>query len=270
MDFTKTEASCGKSMNGGTNSGIIKGLFSCLLNCIIAIIVLGILGALFIMLYLNPPCSARMSADRAAVATRGRDIYVAILGANKDRETELLPPIWPKTCLTSTNLTDDISGKAFKTSTEYFAALYDEEHLGTEKWKPWVSGFNYSRLAGTGVSEKKGTGKLLADNNMWMIAANVTPEDSDLIPVLITRNVDVKEIERLVNCGGDTSNLKVRIPIGQGVYKTPFGDKGFVLVRKGGGTFANTAKYSRLDYIFRSETLPPRDPSKPPIMYLMP
>jgi hypothetical protein len=204
----------------------------------------------------------------AAVAARGRDIYVAITSANVDRETELLPPIWPKTCLVSTNLTDDISGKVFKTSTEYFAALFDEEHVGTEAWKPWVGGFDYSKLAGMGVSAKEGKGKLEAKNNMWLIAANIREEDSDLIPVLITRNVDVKEIERFVNQGGTSSNdTKLAW---SGDYKTPFGNKGFVLVRKGGGTFNSSVKYATLRVLFNSQSMPPRDPSKPKIVYLMP
>jgi hypothetical protein len=214
------------------------------------------------------PTGAMLKANMAAVAARGRDIYVAITSANTDRETELLPPIWPKTCLASTNLTDDISGKVFKTSTEYFAALYDEEHIGTEAWKPWVSGFDYSKLAGAGVPAKEGKGKLLAKNNMWLIAANVTPEDSDLIPILISRNVDVKEIERYINQGGNVEDTK--IDIGKGDYKTPFGKKGFVMVRKGGGTFNNYAKYATLRVLFNSQSMPPRDPSKPPIVYLMP
>jgi hypothetical protein len=156
----------------------------------------------------------------------------------------------------------------FKTSTEYFAALYDEEHIGTEAWKPWVSGFDYSKLAGAGVPAKEGKGKLLAKNNMWLIAANVTPEDSDLIPILISRNVDVKEIERYINQGGNVEDTK--IDIGKGDYKTPFGKKGFVMVRKGGGTFNNYAKYATLRVLFNSQSMPPRDPSKPPIVYLMP
>jgi hypothetical protein len=82
--------------------------------------------------------------------------------------------------------------------------------------------------------------------------------------------VDVKEIERLVNCGGVTSNLNAKIAVGKGAYKTPFGEKGFVMVRKGGGTFNNTARYATLRVLFNSQTLPPRDPSKPPIVYLLP
>jgi hypothetical protein len=214
--------------------------------------------------------SAKLSAEMTAVGNRGKDIYVGITSANKDREAERLPPIWPKTYLASTNIPGDISSKVFKTSTEYFAALYDEEHFGTEAWRPWARGFEYSKLAGVGVSEKKGKGKLEAKNNMWLIAANITDEDADIIPVMITRNVDVKEIERLVNCGGATSNLNAMIAVGKGDYKTPFGEKGFVVVRKSGGIFIIKSRYAQLKYIFNSETLPPRDPSKPPIVYLMP
>lgn len=253
----------------GPQSGKIKGWPSCLLNCIIAIIVLGTLGFL-LKLYEDYPSSAMMKANMAVIAARGHDIHVAITSENADRKPLGFPPIWPKTYLSSTNLTDDISGKVFKTSTEYFAALYDEDDVGTDKWQPRVQGFNYSKLAGSGVPVKDGKGKLEAKNNMWLIAANVTPEDSDIIPILITRNVDVKEIERLVNCGGVTSNLNAKIAVGKGAYKTPFGEKGFVMVRKGGGTFNNRAKYATLRVIFNAERLPPRDPSKPPIVYLMP
>jgi len=211
---------------------------------------------------------AMLKANMAAVAARGRDIYVSITSANTDRETELLPPIWPKTYLVSTNAPTDISGRIFKTSTEYFATLYDEEHVGTEAWKPWVRGFDYSKLAGTGVPAKEGKEKLQSKHNMWLIAANITEDDSDLIPILITRNVDVKEIERYINHGGNVEDTK--IDIGKGDYKTPFGKVGFVMVRKGGGTFNTTAKYATLRVLFNSQTLPPRDPSKPPIVYLMP
>ena len=253
----------------GPQSGKIKGWFSCLLNCIIAIIVLGILSFL-LKLYEDYPSSAMMKANMAVIAARGHDIHVAITSENTDRKPQGFPPIWPKTYLASTNLTDDISGKVFKTSTEYFAALYDEEHVGAEAWKPWVRGFDYSKLAGARVPAKESKGKLLAKNNLWLVAANVTPEDSDLIPVLITRNVGVKAIEEAINYGITSTNIDTKIAVGTGEVKTPLGKKGFVLVRKGGGTFHNSAKYATLRVIFNAERLPPRDPSKPQIVYLMP
>jgi hypothetical protein len=232
-------------------------------------VVYGLLGAASTLL-VPPGDSAMLKANMCAVAARGKDIYVAVANANTERKPLGLPSLWPKTYLASTNIPTDISGRIFKTSTEYFAALYDEEHIGTEAWKPWVSGFDFSKLAGAGIFAKVGGGRLTAKNNMWLIAANITDEDEDIIPVLITRNVDAKEIERIINQGGSTSNLNTRIAIGAGEYKTPFGKKGFVLVRKGGGTFNSTAKYATVRYIFNSETLPPRDPSKPKIVYLLP
>jgi len=204
------------------------------------------------------------------VAAKGNDIYRAVLGANMDRETLRLPPVWPKTCLAPTNFPNDISSKVFKTSSDYFYELYDGPNMGTVNHNPYVKGFDYSKLAGAGIPAKVGTGRLTAENNMWLIAANITDDDANIIPVLITRNVDVKEIERLVNCGGATSNLNTKIDIGNGVYKTPFGKDGFVMVRKRGRTVCDTARHATVRDVFDSETLPPRDPSKPPIVYLMP
>jgi hypothetical protein len=213
---------------------------------------------------------AMIYAEMNAAATRGRDIHVSITNANEKRKVSLLPPIWPKTRLVSTNIPDEISGKVFKTSTEYFATLYDEEHVGTQTWKPWIQNFDYSKLAGAGVPAKEGKGKLLAKNNMWLIAANITEEDSDLIPVLITRNVDVKAIEHAINCGITSTNFDTKIDIGNGDYKTPFGKKAIVLVRKGGGVHKYTQKYSTMRVLFNGQELPPRDPSKQPIVYLLP
>ena len=246
----------------------IRGTPSCLLVLIILFLLFGYLSAS--LNHFSTP-SSMLKANMAAVAVRGRDIYVAITNQNAVRKTLGLPPIWPKTCLASTNLTDDIAGKVFKTSTEYFGALYDEEHVGTDAWKPWVSNFDYSKLAGAGIPTKEGNGKLLANNNMWLIAANITDEDDDMIPVLITRNVDVKEIERFINHGDDSVPGDTHFMLGKGEYKTPFGTKGFVCVRKNGQVFSNQAKYATLRVFFCSSQLsPPRDPSKPPIVYLMP
>ena len=74
---------------------------------------------------------------------------------------------------------------------------------------------------------------------MWLIAANITDKDDDRIPVLITRNVDVSAIEHAINYGIKTNDFKTKIPLGKGDYKTPFENKAFVCVRKGGGTFNN-------------------------------
>jgi hypothetical protein len=254
-----------KSKVPGRTSKIAKAIF---LWCVVCPVIIMIFGAGF-YLFVDKFCVIRCPTGNA-VSSRGKDIYVAIIGANTEREPLGFGPVWPKTCQASTNYPGDISSMVFTNSSDYFYELYDGANAGREQHDPYVRGFDYSKLAGAGVPAKVGGGKLTAENNMWAIAANITEEDADIIPVLITRNVDVKALEYIINHGGPTSNLDTRITLGAGPYKKPFGDKGFVMVRKGGGTFSNTAKYATLKFLFNSETLPPRDPSKPPIVYLMP
>jgi hypothetical protein len=202
------------------------------------------------------------------VLTRGRDLQRSIIQANKIRASLGLPAIWPKADLKTTNQAKDISGKSFKTSTEYFQALFDEENYGTAKWKPYVIDFQYSKLAGAGIQACTNN-QLTAANNVWVIAANITDQDNDRIPFLVTRNVDVKEIERVVNQGLKKSEFKKRMTFSE-VYKVPFSNKGFVVVRKGGGKSKGFSHEATLGDLFGNKELPPRDPSKPPIVYLMP
>jgi hypothetical protein len=225
---------------------------------------------LLLMVFTPPIPLAGSHAQWSGVAARGKDVYIAITGANSARKPLGLPPLWPKTYLAYTNHLDDVSAKIFKTSSDYFYELYDGSNAGTDQHDPYVRGYDYSKLAGAGVAAKYGQGKLTSANNMWVIAANITEEDADIIPVLITRNVDVREIERAINCGIKTNDFKAMIPLGKGDYKTPFGKKGFVCVRKSGGTYNNPSRYATLGDLFDNKELPPRDPSKPPIVYLMP
>jgi hypothetical protein len=227
--------------------------------------------------------------NMAAVAMRGRDIYVAVIGTNTEREPLGLGPVWPKTQLKPgvDVSSGDIAVKIFTNSSDYFYELYDGPNECTTNHSPFAMGFDYSKLAGAGVPFKSGAGKLTPTNNVWIIAANITEEDDDRIPVLLTRNVDVKEIERVVNQGLKASEFKKRVTFGRGLYKTPFGKEGLVGIRKGGGMIkilrlSVVARRDRfgthffpsqtitLGELFDNKELPPRDPSKPPIVYLMP
>ena len=240
-----------------------RALWTLVLCCCVGLALLGV--ALF------PELNKKLLKTRlTAASNNGRDIYRAIWEANEKRKSLGLPSIWPKTCLVTTNLPDDISGMTFKTSTEYFKVLFDEEHMGTDAWKPYVKGIDYSKLAGMGVPVSK-TQRLTSTNNMWAIAANITEDDADIIPFLISRNADLKAIEQESNSDSRGNNPDVKIALGMGDYQTPFGDKGFVCVRKGGGTFCNAARYATIRVLFNSTGyFRPRDPSKPKIVYLMP
>jgi len=230
---------------------------------------LAVLAFLVVALFPVPTCDL-LKANLYAVSARGKDVLRSITGANTDREPLGLPPVWPKTYLSTTNHPGDISAKSFKTSSDYFYEIYDGTNVGTAKHDPYIMGFGYSKLAGAGVPAKSGGGKLDAQNNMWIIAANISDQDDERIPFLITRNVDVKEIERVVNHGLKASEFKIGLDLGKGQYKTPFSNKGFAAVFKGGTVWNLKKRTVTLGDIFQNKELPARDPSKPKIVYLMP
>ncbi|MEI7945687.1 MAG: hypothetical protein WCJ02_03280 [bacterium] len=233
--------------------------------------ILGGMFVCFVMLSLLFPWITNrvITANFRAVGSKGRDIVVAIKGANKSRATQGLPPLWPKTYLSYTNRLDDISGKIFQTSSDYFYELYDGRNVGSDQHHPYIKGFDYGKLAGGGVPAKSGQGNLVAANNMWIIAANITDEDDDRIPLLITRNVDAKEIEKVFNQGLKVNEFEKRLAFSE-TYLSPFGNKQIVFVCKSGKFRIVNPNRRTLGALFYGKELPPRDPSKPPIVYLMP
>lgn len=217
------------------------------------LVVIGILGILAAALF--PAISnAVMQANMTAVGTRGRDIFVAITGANTEREPLGLGSVWPKTTAptgaggAAGGGEVDIADMGFQTAETYFQYLYDGTKVGQPDWSPYVAGFDYGKLAGAGVaSQPGGSTTLSADYVMWCIAANVRDEMEDIIPVLVTRNVDCK---MLASTYQGTSATKVEL--GK-VKATPFSNKAFVMIRKGGAIFKARDKYSNLKIIYQGQ-----------------
>jgi hypothetical protein len=211
-----------------------------------------------------------LRSSSAAVVARGRAIYIAITGANTEREPLRKTWLWPKTPVAegAENQKMDTFSNGFKTSTEYFKALLDEENYGTSKWKSHVVDFDYSKLAGAGVQACTNN-HLTAANNIWSIVANITDQDNDRVPFLVTRNLDVKELERVVNQGLKKEDFNKRITFSE-LYVAPFRDKCVIIVFKGGKKPKSFSGKATLGDLFDHKELPPRDPSKPPIVYLMP
>ena len=216
-----------------------------LVSLVVIVVLLGLLTAVFLPLITALGSSHNMSA----VAARGRDIYVAITSANTDRAPLGLPPVWSQGNPPTTNVVD-ISKMNFTNSTDYFWALYDGDHLGTTNHNPYVMGFDFSKLAGAGVAAYSGTGRLKPNNNMWTIAKNVRDEMEDIIPILVTRNVAA---ESLASDVLDAALFDRRIYFNE-EWKTPWGEKGFVLVRKGGGTISQKPRYMTYRSIYNSQT----------------
>jgi prepilin-type N-terminal cleavage/methylation domain-containing protein len=213
------------------------------------LVVIGILGILSAALF-PAITSAMLSANMTAVGTRGKDIYVAITAANTEREPLGLGNIWPKTVQESgvDTSSKDIGIKTFQNSSDYFYELYDGDKVGTSEHDPYVRGFDYSKLAGAGVPSKAGMGKLQAANNMWVIAGNARETLDEVIPILVTRNLDCTSLRKDLPTMEDTKLQWSKN------FKEPFADRGIVLVRKGGGIFTIKGRYCKVNIVYANQT----------------
>ena len=173
--------------------------------------------------------SAMLNANLSTMAIQGRKIIMGIIQANIEREGKL-GPVWPRTNVDGGG-TDDIASHDSTSATDYFKALFDMEHYGAHEWDPNVDGDLLSSLWGAGVPGMNGI--TLTDRNVaWNIAANVTDETPDFMPVLITANFNPKLLAPGRFDGRDDKPL----PIGpkSGAAKSMFNDKAVVIVRKSG------------------------------------
>ena len=214
------------------------------------LVVIGILGILSAALF--PAIgNAVMSANMAAVGTRGKDIFVAITSANMEREPLGLGSVWPDEMsdADASSLSEDDKKRkeASGSSTKYFAYLYDEDNLGKPEWSPVAEGFDYSKLAGAGIPSC-GKSKLEEQYNMWTIICNMRDEWADVIPILATRNVDAGTLVAKY----DDSKATTKISFSTQDPK-PFSDKGFVMVRKGGAIFKGRSRYRDLRVIYNNQ-----------------
>ncbi len=215
------------------------------------LVVIGILGILAAALF--PAISnAVMQANMTAVGVRGRDVYVAIMSANTEREPLGLGNVWPKTQAptgAATGGETDIADMGFSSAEKYFEYLYDGKNVSDPtKWSPYVAGFDYSKLAGGGVSvQPGGAGTLEGTYCMWCIGANIRDEMEDVIPILITRNVEISDLPEKYD---GTASTKVKL--GQTV-KSPFSNKAFVMIRKGGAVFKARDKYATQKIIYQGQ-----------------
>jgi len=214
-----------------------------------------------------PVCTAMTGdASMVMVGARGKDIYVAIVGANMEREALGLTNLWPKTHIDGIQVDEaqDIGTMTFKNSTDYFRELYDEANSETTNWAPYALGFDYFKLAvpskGVPLCE---TGKLTPKNNMWCIAGDVRDDMKDFIPVLATRNLDCGSFYKALQSEGKKDVLFSK------QYKTPFSNKAFVTIHKGGGIHKATGRYvNTIIYRYVAEGYPTLDDYPP--AYLTP
>ena len=216
------------------------------------LVVIGILGILMGALF-PAISSAMLSAQTSAVSMRGRNLFVGITQANTEREAAGLTSVWPKGTSDKSDDTEDIAGKTFGTSTEYFKELFDIDSYGKDSWSPYVSGVDMNVLSGAGVPPFSGQ-NLDSKNVMWIVAQGLTDEMEDVIPALITRNC---QSDTLITSGSFNGQTKTTVGVGKangGESDTPFANKAWICIRKGGGTSVIKAKYSKLYLVYNQQS----------------
>lgn len=230
------------------------------------LVVIGILGILMGALF-PAISSAMLSANTSAASMRGRNLFVGITQANTEREAQGLTSVWPHQTeqdgLNSED-TEDIAGKAYGSSTDYFKELFDIENYGKEEWAPYVSGVDIAVLSGSGVPAFTGS-QLDAKNVAWSVAAGLTDEMEDVVPAIISRNMDVAALP--TSGQQDMSKKTTQVKLGQ-KYSQPFGNKAAIVIHKGGAANVIKAKYSKLNLIYNKQSF--TIPSGITLKYLLP
>jgi hypothetical protein len=197
--------------------------------------------------------TAKSSANLTEMSINGRNLFVAITQASTEREAAGLGSAWPRTVVDDAADKSDIAGMACRKSTDYFRILFDLSNCGTEKWAPYVD------------CSKDVLGK---DLDLWCVAANVTAEMPDFIPVLISANFNP---ELLPAKWDGSSGRTVRLPIGpaHGAAKSLFGDKAIVVVRKGGSAQVIKAKHLTFASLYGMQAFDLTN-AETPVVYLTP
>lgn len=235
---------------------------------VVVAVLLTLLSALFGGSLSNDPLLENMTV----VGARGKDIFVALAAANAERQALGLPSLWPRDYGAGggTNETA-LALPAFTNSTAYFAWLLGAQDDALPGWTPQARGINYGKLVGAGVRMCPVTNRFLtAENNMWTVAKNVRDDMNDFLPLLVSRNIDASSLAARAT-EGDLQEKSLRF---DSAWKTPFGRKGYVLIRKSGAVFKARPKYMNWGVVYQSQAFDtsrtPDGRAAPPLKYLTP
>ena len=214
------------------------------------LVVIGILGILMGALF-PAISSAMLSANTSAMSMRGRNLFVAITQCNTEREGAGLQSVWPQTATEGVD-TEDKEVINASSSTKYFEALFDLKTEAKSR-KPYID-IDIGVLSGGGVPGMSGT-DLKEANVGWLVTKNLQEEVADVVPALVTRNVDYSTLNGNLKQYDGTTSTEIECGKSGGQYtSTPFGNKAWIMIRKGGAAQVIKAKYSRLNVIFNKQS----------------
>ena len=195
----------------------------------------------------------------------GRSLVQGMIKANAERRGNLAP-VWPlaKVAKGAARPAGEACSRAHASATDYFNGLFDMAHYGTSEWAPAVDGKLLDALGKEPVAGKS----IRAEGLDWCIAANVTDETPDFMPVLVSANFNPALLLR--KWDGKTDRF-VHLPIGpaSGAAKSMFDDTVVIVVRKDGGVKKVKARDLTYFLLFKRKAFD-LSGQKPPLVYLTP
>lgn len=198
----------------------------------------GLIGGciLFVAVYVFMPRISRggSAANALRIGNNGKNIVLAIISANNEREAMGLTNVWP-------SISSDFSGTRkdytkVPDSESYFTDLMDSGAVDNLRWYIF---------AGAGVMPATNrAGFNLGNHNIWNVVAGLDENTPDDTPFLFTRNLNIT-VQDLRDGTWDTgiqSKLDHKIK--------PFGDERVVYITKGGAMQQFPRVYLRNPAIF--------------------
>ena len=207
--------------------------------------------------------SSPQTYHATALKARGRNVWIAIVSANTERDLLGKPMLWPE------DLEIEL-GKPFDSAEVYFSHLMSDGESGTFEYDPMkrvVPGLNPEMLTGPGL--KKATGSDFSSKaNAWHVIS--TSENSPVdMPFLVSRNVKASEIfysteTELAALNNDWRNATNNVLSANKKIK-PFGDTLAVWVNRGGNVYD-----ARKRYLTRVRVVPIAQPEGEPELRVLP
>lgn len=199
-----------------------------------------------------------------AMIEGGGNLVQGMIKANVKRRGDLVS-VWPRAKVGNETLPPDgADSRTYRSATEYFNDLFDMAHYGESEWAPSVEGKLLNALGKDAVAGKS----IRAEGLNWSIAANVTDETPDFMPVLISANFNPALLLR--KWDGKTDRFK-HLPIGpaSGAAKSMFGNQSIIVVRKDGSVKKVKAENLTYFLLFKRKEFD-LSGKKPSLVYLTP
>ena len=205
----------------------------------------------------NEAKAAQAIQELKNACEKGQKLFIAITQANTERECLGLCSVWPNLDDELINSEDqnDIAGKKFSSSTEYFRALFDVENCKKGDWSPYVSEVGLDVLSLCGDEYK--SGYFGSGNVNWMVVAGITSEMDDNFPVLISANIEPSYLtfaKGTKNIGSDGR----KIPVGSDANRygrASWWNEAVVVIRKGGTADVIRKEECTMKALFKADTI---------------